>query len=159
MRPRPPVMKKHPGCISQPDASQTTGHEFAHLTQSSMNASQTTGHEEAPRLPARRRRHNNPTQTHFYFQTKTIPHLGTSRRGGAPTTTQHTNSRVLPNKDNASPRHQPARRRPHNNPTHRLTIISKQRQCLTWAPAGAAAPPQQPNTQTHFYFTQRQCFT
>jgi hypothetical protein len=43
-------MKKHPGCISQPDASQTTGHEFAHLTQSSMNASQTTGHEEAPWL-------------------------------------------------------------------------------------------------------------
>ena len=60
--------------------------------------------------PARRRRHNNPTQTHFYFQTKTIPHLGTSRRGGAPTTTQHTDSLLLPSKDSASPRHQPARR-------------------------------------------------
>ncbi len=35
MRPKPPVMKKHPGCISQPDASQTTGHEFAHLTHAS----------------------------------------------------------------------------------------------------------------------------
>ncbi len=63
------------------------------------------------------------TQTLFYFQTKTMPHLATSRRGGAATTTQH-----------------------------RLTFTSKQRQYLTWTPAGAAAPPQQPNTQTHLYF-------
>ncbi len=96
--------------------------------------------------------HNNPTHklsfTSEQRQCLTWPPAGTA----APPQQPNTDSLLLPNKDNTSPGHQPARRRPHNNPTHKLTCTSKQRQCLTLAPAGAAAPPQQPNTQTLFYF-------